>query len=162
LISTVLIFFTVLIVSPAARKVLFPPAPLALVDYKTGGVSQPAAGVLGSTDTATGAPENQKGEALENEASNFVTSIGAIAFNTMAGGDPHGQAETEGKSLKDSMPQPDAAATVIATAKDKAEGVDRPSEDKTKAPVEQKMWAQMRPLMHLLSLVSDIWERSAQ
>lgn len=149
-------------ISPTARRLCFPPAPLALVDYSTGGVTKPAAGTLGTVDTATGAPENQKGEALENEASNFVTSIGAIAMNIMTGGDPHGEAATEGKSLADSLPDPQTAATMIATAKDKAEGVDRPSGDKTKAPMEQKMWAQTRPLMHLLCVVSDTYERCEQ
>ncbi|KAK6083183.1 hypothetical protein SCUP234_04011 [Seiridium cupressi] len=159
LMSTFMMLLTALFLVPSARTVLFPPAPLALVDYKTGGLAKPSAGTLGSTDTATGAPEHQRGEALENEASNFVTSIGAIALNTLTDADPHGEAETEGRSMMDSAPQPDAVATMFATAKDKAEGVDKPSEDKTKTPMQQKMWAQMRPLMHLLSLVSDIWER---
>lgn len=44
-----------LIVYPPARSILFPPAPLALVNKSTGGVQKPKAGVLGSTDTATGA-----------------------------------------------------------------------------------------------------------
>lgn len=148
--------------SPTARRTLFPPAPLALIDYSTGGVTRPAAGTLGSEGTATGAPENWKGEALENEASNFITGISAIALNTTTGGDPQGEAETEGKSMLDSMPNPESAATIVATAKDKAEGVDRPSGDKSKAPMEQMMWAQMRPLMHLLTLVSDVYERCAQ
>ena len=49
-----------LIVYPPSRDFLFPPAPLALVSTKTGGVQKPKAGVLGSTDSATGAPENYK------------------------------------------------------------------------------------------------------
>lgn len=63
----------------------FPPAPLALVDSKTGGVQSPKAGVLGSHDSATGAPEKHKGEAVEQEASNFVSSIGHIALSSAAG-----------------------------------------------------------------------------
>ena len=49
-----------LIVYPPSRDFMFPPAPLALVSTKTGGVQKPKAGVLGSTDSATGAPENYK------------------------------------------------------------------------------------------------------
>ncbi|KAG7110732.1 hypothetical protein HYQ44_020309 [Verticillium longisporum] len=39
-----------------------------MVDMTTGGVAKPMAGTLGSTDAATGAPQNLKGEAVENEA----------------------------------------------------------------------------------------------
>ena len=61
-----LLFLTlvVLIVYPPARGTMFPPAPLALVSSK-GGVQKPKSGTLGSTDSATGAPENHKGEAVE-------------------------------------------------------------------------------------------------
>lgn len=161
LVFVLLALLVTITVSPTARRVLFPPAPIALVDHSTGGATRPAAGILGSTDTATGAPENQKGEALENEASNFATGIGAIALNIMTAGDPHGEAETDGESLGDSMPPPNTVATVVATAKDKSKGVDRPSDDKTKAPMEHMLWAQMRPLMHLMSVTSDTWERCA-
>jgi len=77
-----------LIVYPKSRKVLFPPAPLALVDSKTGGVQKPKAGVLGSTDSATGAPETHKGEAVEAEASNFVNSIASVGLAAASGKHP--------------------------------------------------------------------------
>src|SRR5688572_28625678 len=54
----------ILIMYPPAREIMFPPAPIALVSSK-GGVQKPKAGTLGSTDSATGAPENHKGEAVE-------------------------------------------------------------------------------------------------
>ena len=62
-----LVFTTVivLIVYPPSRSILFPPAPLALVNASTGGVQTPKAGVLGSHDSATGAPEKHQGEAVE-------------------------------------------------------------------------------------------------
>ena len=63
LVSTTII---TLIVYPPSREILFPPAPIALVS-KHGGVQKPKAGVLGSHDSATGAPENHKGEAVEQE-----------------------------------------------------------------------------------------------
>lgn len=50
-----LTLITLIVYSPA-REVLFPPAPVALVDSKSGGVQKPKAGVLGSHDSATGAP----------------------------------------------------------------------------------------------------------
>lgn len=54
-----------LILYPKSRGILFPPAPISLVDSKSGGVQKPKAGVLGSHESATGAPENHKGEAVE-------------------------------------------------------------------------------------------------
>lgn len=44
----------VLVMYPRARHILFPPAPLALVDTKSLGLKKPSAGVLGSHDSATG------------------------------------------------------------------------------------------------------------
>ena len=151
-----------LIVSPAMRTVLFPPAPLALVSSKTGGITKPAAGVLGSTNTATGASENVKGEAVENEASNFVTSLGAITMKIATGKDPKDDEDTEGGSTKISMPEPHSLATTVAVAKDKASGVDRPSQDKTKVPMETTMWAGIEPLMVTVTAISDTWEQFAK
>lgn len=77
-----------LIVYPPSRDILFPPAPVALVSASTGGVQKPKAGVLGSTDSATGAPENHKGEAVEQEASNFVNGIASVALSSASGKHP--------------------------------------------------------------------------
>lgn len=141
---------------------MFPPAPLALVDYETGGVSKPRAGILASIDSATGAPENFKGEAIENEASNFVTGIAAIAMNVLTDEDPQHSNDQKGSAMTDALPSPNTLATKVATAKDKASGVDRPSQDKTKVPMEKVMWSKMRPLMHQMCVVSDTWERCAK
>ncbi|TQN65122.1 hypothetical protein CSHISOI_10308, partial [Colletotrichum shisoi] len=115
-----------LILSPDVRVLLFPPAPLSMVDIRDGSIAKPMGGTLGSTDSATGAPQNLKGESVENEASNFITSVSAIATNLMTGHDPHGAPnEQEGGSKKGFDPQFDV--TTMAVVKDKAEGVDRPS-----------------------------------
>jgi hypothetical protein len=124
------------IISPKARILVFPPAPLSMVDINTGGPAKPMGGTLGSTDAATGAPQNLKGESVENEASNFIASVAAIATNLMTGQDPHGApGELEGGSKQGLKPQLDV--TTMAVVKDKAEGMDRPSEDKTKVPIEE-------------------------
>ncbi|KAM0332294.1 hypothetical protein ACHAQA_002570 [Verticillium albo-atrum] len=157
LIGTVMI----LVVSPRVRAVLFPPAPLSMVDTRTGGLAKPMAGTLGSTDAATGAPQNLKGESVENEASNFITSVAAVATNLMMGQDPHGApSEQEGGGQEGFTPQ--FNVTTMAVVKDKAEGMDRPSQDKTKAPIEEVVWNQMKPLLHLIILTSDTWERLAK
>lgn len=116
---------------PKARRLLFPPAPLSLVGSLSGEITKPNAGVLGSVDSVTGAPENLKGEAVENEVSNFVTALGAVAANIVSAEDPQGEPNTEEEGLKGPMAaDPNEIATMMATAKDKAEGVERPSQDK--------------------------------
>ncbi|OLN94155.1 hypothetical protein CCHL11_07137 [Colletotrichum chlorophyti] len=138
LVFTVMGAFITCIVSPKARLFMFPPAPLSMVDMNTGGLAKPMAGTLGSTDASTGAPQNLKGESVENEASNFVSSVAAIATNLLTGQDPHGApGEMEGGSKQGFKPQLDV--TTMAVVKDKAEGMDRPSQDKTKAPMEEEV-----------------------
>ena len=85
LIPTFFTMLVVLIVYPPSRPILFPPAPIALVNSKTGGVQKPKAGVLGSHDSLTGAPEKHQGEAVEQEASNFVSGIASVAISSAAG-----------------------------------------------------------------------------
>ncbi|OIW26667.1 hypothetical protein CONLIGDRAFT_663037 [Coniochaeta ligniaria NRRL 30616] len=90
-----------LITYPPSRAFLFPPAPIALVDKSTGGVQKPAAGVLGSHDSATGAPENHKGEAVEKEASNFVDGIASVAVSSAtAAGDIPNQTDKQDRTKK--------------------------------------------------------------
>lgn len=150
----------VLIVYPPSRDVMFPPAPLALVDAKTGGVQKPKAGVLGSTDTATGAPEKHKGEAAEAEASNFVNSIASVALASASGKHPQTEPPPGQAGVADSIPDPTAIAMSASTAKTSAEGkAAAPTHDKTKIPMETAMWSKMRPIMHGLADVADTWER---
>lgn len=90
-----------LITYPPSREYLFPPAPIALVNKSTGGVQKPVAGVLGSHDSATGAPENHKGEAVEKEASNFVDGIASVAVSSAtAAGDIPNQTEKHDRTKK--------------------------------------------------------------
>jgi hypothetical protein len=139
----------VLIVYPPARGVLFPPAPIALVDNKSGGVQKPKAGVLGSHDSATGAPENHKGEAVEQEASNFFNSITSVIITSATGKHPQAEPESDGNEPGEELPDPASVAVRAADAKDVAAG-GKPAakHDKTKVPVETAMWTKMRPVMH--------------
>lgn len=151
-----------LIAYPPSREVLFPPAPVALVSSKSGGIQKPKAGVLGSHDSATGATENHKGEAVEQEASNFVNGIASIALSSATGkhpGNGPGGAEDE-DGPGDAAPDPTSIAVGAADAKDAASG-GRPGakHDKTKVPMEAAMWTKMRPAMHALGDVADTWER---
>ncbi|KAL9601571.1 MAG: hypothetical protein Q9219_002405 [cf. Caloplaca sp. 3 TL-2023] len=158
LVPTSLIALIVLIVYPPSRPILFPPAPLALVDSSTGGVQSPKAGVLGSHDSATGAPEKHKGEAVEQEASNFVSGIGSIALSSATG--KHEQGDPDSDPLNKSVPDPTRLAMAGADAKSSAQG-GTPNEhhDKTKQPMEDAMWGKMRPVMHAIGDIADGWER---
>jgi hypothetical protein len=150
-----------LIVYPPSREILFPPAPLALVSATTGGIQKPKAGVLGSTDSATGAPENHKGEAVEAEAANFVNSIASVALSSASGKHPQNEPEEdEAGAPNDSVPDPTAIAIGASTARAKQNG-DRVTHDKSKVPMETAMWNGMRPIMHGIGDVNDTWERFA-
>lgn len=119
--------------------------------------------MLGSTDSATGAPENHKGEAVEAEASNFVNGIASVALSSATGKHPQTEDEDAEGSATDLVPDPTAIAVGAANAKDRAEGgTPKASHDKTKVPVETAMWTKMRPIMHGLADVTDSWERFAK
>lgn len=139
-----------------SREILFPPAPLALVDGKTGGVQKPKAGVLGSKDSATGAPENHKGEAVEAEASHFVNGIASVALASASGKHPQNEPDNEEDSPGDTIPDPTSVAVSASTARVKADGA---KHDKAKVPMETAMWTKMRPIMHGVADVADTWER---
>ncbi|CAG9936788.1 unnamed protein product [Clonostachys rosea f. rosea IK726] len=149
------LFLITLVLSPESREFCFPPAPIALIDEATGGLKKPPAGVLGSDDTFTGAPEKHRGEAVEQEAHSFVNSISSLVVSTAAGkhpqGDPH-----EG----DSAPDPTELTMEVTHAKDAGEGeVPTHEHDRTKAPVSHAVWDRARPLMHAVADVVDTWER---
>lgn len=163
LVPTVLAFLTVLILYEPSRDYCFPPAPIALIDSKTGGVTTPPAGVLGSDDSITGAPEKHQGEAVEQEASNFVNSFTSIALSSATGkhpqGDPH--AHEDGESSESGI-DPSNFAASAADAKTKTEGGEpNKTHDKTKEPIYVAMWSKTRPVMHGIADISDGWERFA-
>ncbi|KAF5626721.1 uncharacterized protein FTJAE_9578 [Fusarium tjaetaba] len=132
------------------------------VHYQGGHLIKPAAGILGTVDTATGAPESLKGETLEREASNFATGLVALSINIFVDKDPQHDESQRGGGKTVNLPDPRSLATRIATAKDKAAGIEKPSWDKSKSPMQELMWSQMRPLMHWTCRFCDIWERSAK
>ncbi|KAL3428452.1 hypothetical protein PVAG01_01960 [Phlyctema vagabunda] len=161
LIPTIITFLMVLIVYPPARSYCFPPAPIALINSKTGGIKKPTAGVLGSDNSLTGAPEKHQGEAVEQEASNFVNSFTSIAISSAAGKHPQGDPHSEGESrLESAAPDPTNVAVGAVNAKEKSNGGE-PNQvhDKTKEPISAAMWTKTRPVMHAIADIADGWER---
>ena len=116
--------------------------------------------MLGSHDSATGAPEKYKGEAVEQEAHNFVSGIGSIALSSAAG--KHEPGDPDSDPLNKSVPDPTNLASAGADAKVSASGGEANAQhDKTKQPMEEAMWIKMRPIMHVIGDISDGWERFA-
>lgn len=173
LIPTLAAFMLLLMVSPRSRRILFPPAPLAAISRK-GTAQVPKSGHLGSSDSATGAAQSYKGEAVEQEASNLVSSISTVAVSTAVGKGQPSTADTataadideededtqEAARLEGSVPDPTKIAAVGASAKSKAEG-DQKMEvgDHTAAAVDNSVWGKMHPLLHGLEDLCDTWER---
>ncbi|KAJ4294033.1 hypothetical protein N0V90_007722 [Kalmusia sp. IMI 367209] len=149
-----------LAILPQSRPVLFPPTPLALYDFHTGTLRKPLSGVLGSADTFTGAPEHLAGEAVENEASNFIAGKFAIFFDLLVEKDSHDLLEGENdEPLGDD--ENNSFAESVFTAKDRLFGVEKPSHDKTKAPMSEAVWESRMQMLKALRAMSDLWERSA-
>ena len=156
------VFFTTLIVLityPPSRPFLFPPVPLALVSAKSGSLQKPKAGLLGSNSSLTGAPEKYRGEAVEQEASNFVSSFAQITLSAAAGQHPENDLQDQEGIIDTNVPDPTKIASGAMEAK-KSTADGTPTEhDKTKVPVEEAMWHQLRPIMHIIGDIADGWER---
>lgn len=137
---------------------MFPPAPLALVDTDTGGVHKPKAGVLGSHDSITGAPERLKGEASEREAQNLMNSIGSLAVGSAVG--KHDQGVPENAPLESSVPDPMDITSKAADAQDSAHGdVPDDSHDKTREPMNAVVMDGAGKAMQVVGDVVDLYER---
>ncbi|KAL5333744.1 hypothetical protein BJX70DRAFT_380179 [Aspergillus crustosus] len=160
LIPTLLTTLTVLVVYPPSRVFLFPPAPIALVDASTGGVKKPKAGVLGSHDSMTGAPEKYKGEAAELEASNLFANIATVAVGSASG--KHDQATPDGAPMEESVPDAMDLVSKTADAQAAAAGeVPTDSHDKTREPMRQTVLNGADQAMRAMCDVVDTWEKVA-
>ncbi|EPQ50194.1 hypothetical protein GLOTRDRAFT_50913, partial [Gloeophyllum trabeum ATCC 11539] len=166
-----------LILSPPARAFLFPPAPLAAVSASTGTLQQPRSGQLDSKDSLTGAPERYRGEAVEHEASNFVTSLAGLAAGTAIGKGPEearsDRKADEGVVDNEALPGadkelgrgvPDVGEMIVGAGevKEVSSGKKPKGEvDSTKEPVNQAMWEKTRPAMRAVAGIADVWEMFA-
>ncbi|KAI9155507.1 hypothetical protein HJFPF1_08091 [Paramyrothecium foliicola] len=155
LVPTLIGFVMVLILYPESREYCFPPAPAAIIDSKTGGVKKPAAGVLASEGSITGAPEKHEGEAVEQEAHSFVNSISTLVVSTAAGKDPQGDPHKD-----EIAPDPTEMTEHVSDARDHSKGHESSVEhDRTKVSVSRAVWDKAAPTLRMLSDFVDTWER---
>lgn len=137
---------------------MFPPAPIALVDKDTGGVQKPKAGVLGSHDSITGAPEKYKGEAAEKEASNLVASVASVAVGSAVG--KHDQGVPEDAPLEGSVPDAMDIVSNTADAQSAARGeIPSDTHDKTRQPMKQAVMDGANMAMEVVSDITDTFEK---
>lgn len=122
----------------------------------------------------TGAEERHKGEAVEQEAGNFVGAMGSLALATAAGQTVAPNAEPDdvpeekkqemqeedSGGLKGAVPDPTDFVNSVTDVKGIAHGARGDGKhDKTKQHVEGAMWDKARPAMRALANVVDTWEK---
>ncbi|CCM00052.1 uncharacterized protein FIBRA_02078 [Fibroporia radiculosa] len=159
----------VLILHPPARRILFPPAPLSAVSTTSGNLQVPRAGTIGSEDSLTGAAEAHKGEAVEQEATNFVSGVASLAIGAATGqkaapdsvsADEGVNGEHEEGGVGASFPEPTDLASSTVDAKYVAHGARLDGKhDATKQHMEMALWEKARPVMRILADITDTWER---
>jgi hypothetical protein len=154
--------------SPKARDILFPPAPLALVDISTGALKEPASKQLGTSNTLTGAPEKHDGEAVQQEAANFADNIRHLVTRSVG---MHNEHDEGGDPLEGKVPAPIRKGIRKVQAEGQAAGhVDKP-QDPVQQPMEDMMWEKVKPekldpvlkmVPHVLGELADNYERFAK
>ncbi|EKD20123.1 hypothetical protein MBM_02075 [Drepanopeziza brunnea f. sp. 'multigermtubi' MB_m1] len=155
------------ITSKESRDLLFPPAPRALVNMSTGGLQQPASGQLGTLDSLTGASEKQQGEAVEEEAANFVHNVRHLVQRAVG---MHEKERGDGDPLEGKVPKPVRKAVRAIKAKGTNEGHATEEDDQTQGPMENILWDKASPeklakvmkiAPHVVGEFVDNWERFA-
>ncbi|KAJ5773962.1 hypothetical protein N7457_008858 [Penicillium paradoxum] len=158
LVPTMLATLIALVVYPPCRSRMFPPAPIALVNKDTGGVQKPKAGVLGSHDSITGAPEKFKGEAAEKEASNLVTSVASVAVGSAVG--KHDPGVPDHAPFEKDVPDAMDLVANTADAQSAAHGgVPTDSHDKTRQPMRQSVMDAANFSMQVVGDITDTYEK---
>lgn len=148
-----------LVIYPPCRSMMFPPAPIALVDKSTGGVQKPKAGVLGSHDSITGAPERFKGEAAEQEASNLVSGVASVAVGSAVGKHDQGVPD-EDAAIERNAPDAMDIVSNTADAQNAAQGkVPSESHDKTREPMRDSVMNAANISMQVINDMTDTYEK---
>ncbi|CAI7618999.1 unnamed protein product [Penicillium pancosmium] len=166
LISLALGALILVVSSVQARNALFPPAPRALVSIRTGGIQKPQAGLLGTNDTLTGAPEKQPHEAIEEEAANFVNNF-RHNIQKALGMHNRKQEDGDGDPVEGNVPKPIKKVIQAVQSAGSAPGHVIESTNQTEQPMEEMIWAGVNPeaickifdiAPHLIGELADNWE----
>jgi len=116
---------------------------MAIIDPLTGNLQKPKAGMLGSINSMTGAPEQYPGEAVEREASDFVSGIATIGLSSSLGKQPQetdGGVAVVGEGGTTTLPDSSEMAAELADAKADAQGTGEESHEGSRRFVEDAMW----------------------
>ncbi|OQE02708.1 hypothetical protein PENVUL_c039G06788 [Penicillium vulpinum] len=150
LVPTISGLIVALIMVPSVRLLLFP----GLAKKEGSDRSSSKEGAVQSEDSLTGAPENYKGEAAEQEAKNLVDSFATVAMESAAA--RYGQTVAEEPSDKPALIQSlEAVEAAAGTPTGDA------TEDKTKKPMRKKVAHATDNVMRILSDITDIYEKFA-
>jgi hypothetical protein len=156
------------ICSKTARDILFPPAPLALVDISKGTLKEPQAKQLGTSNTLTGAPEKHENKAVEQEAANFADNLRHLITRSIG---MHGSSDEGGDPLEGKVPQPVRKAVRKVQAEGQAAGHVQEAPDPVQQPMEDMLWDKVKPekldpilknVPHVLGEIADNYERCAK
>lgn len=154
--------------SETYRDILFPPAPVALVDISKGTLKEPQAKQLGTINTLTGAPEKHEGEAVEQEAANFADNIRHIMTRSIGMHENHHEG---GDPLEGKVPKPVRNAVRKVQAQGQAAGHTQEEADPVQQPMEDMLWDKVKPekldpmlknIPHVLGEIADNYERVAK
>jgi len=132
-----------LVLSPQFRTLAFPEIPMAIIDPLSGDLQKPKAGMLGSVNSMTGALEQYPGEAVEREASDFVSGIATIGLSSSLGKQPketEGAVAVVGEDGTTTLPDSSEMAAELADAKADAQGAGEVSHDGSQRFVEDAIW----------------------
>ncbi|CAI7664546.1 unnamed protein product [Penicillium glandicola] len=158
LVPTMLASLIALVIYPPCRSFMFPPAPIPLVNKDTGGVQKPKAGILGSGDNITGAPENFKGQTAEQEASNLVAGVASVAVGSAVG--KHDQGVPDDAPLEEDVPDAMDIVANTADAQSAAHGkVPTDSHDKTRQPMKESVMDAANYSMQVIGDITDTYEK---
>lgn len=113
----------------------------------------------------TGAAEAHKGEAVENEASNFVNGIATVAMASAIGKSHESDQDQAAKKTPLDKVLPDPVDMTMSTAEGKAKAggeLATAEHNKAKDPIIDSIWKGMRPAMRGIEDFCDNYERLAK
>lgn len=154
LVPTILSLMVALIMFPPIRPFLFPVKPVK-AETGTSNANDIPAAQPESQDSLTGAPENHKGEAAEQEAKNLIDTVANVAMESAAG--KYGMAVRD-DSLDKPFEQQQLEETEAAA---EPQGGDSP-EDQTKKPIKSKAARGTDKAMRVISDITDVYEQFAK